>query len=374
MRVLYITDALAVWGGIERVLCDKTNYLVREYDYDVYILTTDQGTHLIPYSLDKRINLKDIDIRYHHQYRYHGIVRFYKYIELTTRLHHRLKRAICDICPDVIICVRMEMVNTIIKVKGDIPMICESHSMCKAYLYEHTSFWNRLKMFYSKLMLRKADCVVSLTEGDANDWHFFNGNVRVIPNVVHLNDKDRYSNLQSKIVLFVGRFTLQKDVWSLLDVWRIVNKIHPDWELHVYGEGEEKEQFANAANSANVNIKIFNPTSDIFDKYLDGSLLIMTSLYEPFGLVLPEAMSCGLPVVAFNCPYGPADIISDGINGFLIENRDVNAFADRVLQLIDNPQLRSMMGQKALVSANNYRAGAIMPLWNSLFREFVGNK
>ena len=98
-------------------------------------------------------------------------------------------------------------------------------------------------------------------------------------------------------------------------------------------------------------------------------MLVMTSLYEPFGLVLVEAMSCGLPVVAFNCPYGPSDIITDGVDGFLIENRNVEAFASRICQLMDNFDLRQKMGKAAIKSAQRYKEEYIMPMWEQLFNE-----
>ena len=97
----------------------------------------------------------------------------------------------------------------------------------------------------------------------------------------------------------------------------------------------------------------------------------MTSLFEPFGLVLPEAMSCGLSVVAFDCPYGPADIITDGVDGFLIKNRDIQGFADRVCQLIENEELRHQMGQNGIVSSQRYRADVIMPKWINLFENLL---
>jgi len=96
---------------------------------------------------------------------------------------------------------------------------------------------------------------------------------------------------------------------------------------------------------------------------------LMTSLYEPFGLVLVEAMSCGLPVVAFDCPYGPADIIHDGKDGFLVEDRNIEAYSDKVCQLIENEKLRSEMGRIASRSSQCYKAEKIMPQWVNLFEQ-----
>jgi glycosyltransferase involved in cell wall biosynthesis len=109
----------------------------------------------------------------------------------------------------------------------------------------------------------------------------------------------------------------------------------------------------------------------IFEAYRDCCFLISTSLFEPFGLVIPEAMSCGLPVVAFDCPYGPADLIADQKDGFLIQDRDLAAFADRVCELIENEELRLKMGQTAKLSSKRYDAEAVMPLWMQLLGQLV---
>lgn len=368
MRILYITDALAVWGGIERVLRDKMNYLVEHYGYDIHVITTDQGDHPIPYPLEERIHVNDLNIRHHIQYQFHGINRLIKFLELNRLFKLRLKKAIDVIAPDIIVCIRIEMLNTILKVKGKIPLIYESHSMCYAHSYEDTSMWNRINLYISRKHIRKANAIVALTQGDANDWLRYNENVFVIPNVVNLNDSGRYSDLNSKTVIFVGRFSDQKDIWSLLRIWIIVHQNYPDWELHMYGEGAQKPRFIEAVKELNVNISVFSPTSDIFNKYLDSSIFVLSSRYEPFGLVLPEAMSCGLPVVAFNCPYGPADVIHDGVDGFLIEGRDIDSYARRLCELIDNQKLRHDIGKAAIQSSQRYSKEQVMPLWDDFFK------
>ena len=105
--------------------------------------------------------------------------------------------------------------------------------------------------------------------------------------------------------------------------------------------------------------------------YMKNSILLMTSIYEPFGLVLPEAMSCGLPVVAFDCPYGPADIITDGVDGFIIKDRNVEEYANKVCLLMDDVSLRIKMGQAGIVSSQRYTAERIMPMWKQLFEQVV---
>ena len=102
--------------------------------------------------------------------------------------------------------------------------------------------------------------------------------------------------------------------------------------------------------------------------------MILTSRYEPFGLVLPEAMSCGLPVVAFDCPYGPADIITDDIDGFLIRHRSIEKFANKVSLLIDHQELRQKVGRAGIESSQRYEASKIMPLWEDLFKHLTNRE
>jgi glycosyltransferase involved in cell wall biosynthesis len=139
--------------------------------------------------------------------------------------------------------------------------------------------------------------------------------------------------------------------------------------LNLYGEGDGESSLQKTVSEKKINIIIHRPTSQIHNRYIESSFLLMTSIFEPFGLVLPEAMSCGLPVVAFDCPYGPAEIITDGKDGFLIKKRDINEFALRVSQLIEDCNLRVKMGKEAIKTAQRFHKDLIMPKWKSLFEE-----
>lgn len=369
MRILYITDALAVWGGIERVLSDKMNYLVREYGYEVYVVTADQGGNPIPFPLDERIIVRDLNIRFHQQYRYHGIKRWLKYRELEKLYRKRLASHIEEIKPDVISCIRDGCTSAVLDLKISIPVIFESHAMYKDVEYEKSTFFHRLSIYMSRKKYNKLDKIVTLTQGDSDDWKRVCNKTCVIPNVVHLNESGRYSQCNAKRAIFAGRFDLQKDVDSLAKVWALVQQRHPDWLLDVYGNGELKPHFEEIVSDKKLNIRVHPAISDILDKFIESSMLLMTSLYEPFGLVLVEAMSCGLPVIAFDCPYGPADIVHDGEDGYLVENRNAEAYSNRVCQLMENERVRQDMGRAAVLSSQRYKAENIMPQWNQLFEE-----
>jgi glycosyltransferase involved in cell wall biosynthesis len=374
MKILYVNTAMATWGGIERVLVEKMNYLSEQYGYEICLVTADQGNHPIHYPLNRNIVYQDLGINFHQQYHFKGIRRIIKELKLNRLFVERLRCLILESPPDIIVSIRSNLTNNIVKAKGNIPLVFESHSSCLAQFVVHPGLFSRLKVLYLNYSAKYADQVVALTKGDSKEWLKINSNVCVIPNIVHLNETGLYSNCEAKSVIFVGRYSKQKDISSLLQIWSIVQKVHPDWVLHIYGGygGEQERLLPKICN--NDNIIIHNPTLNMIEKYLGCSMLLLTSLFEPFGLVLPEAMSCGLPVVAFDCPYGPADIITDGVDGFLIKKRDIKDYAEKVCLLMDDLSMRKKMGQAGIVSSQRFSAERIMPKWKEFFEHILYDK
>lgn len=358
LRIVYLYPALAILGGLERVLVDKMNYLV-SHGYEVYIITSEQGRHTIPYKLDERVHLYDLKILFYSQYKFSGWKRLKEARKLSQLYHQRLKGKLDDIHPDIVVCTTCHDIHGLLRVKGCIPLIVESHVN-----FIHADLWHhKIRTLLNNYCIGKADAVVTLTQGDAKDWLRVSRNVHVIPNIVHLNDIGKYSDCTSKRAIFVGRLVEQKGLPDLIKVWRIVYQRHPDWRLDVFGDGKLDPL-------PEIKLFVHPPTDNIMSEYINSSMLLMTSIYEPFGLVLPEAMSCGVPVVAFDCPYGPADIITDGKDGYVIRNRDIGSFANQVCKLIENKQLRIQMGRAGIESSQRYSAECIMPMWEKLFDSF----
>ena len=372
MKILYVYQTLARYGGVERVLADKMNYLANHYGYDIYILTRDQGTHQIPFPLEKRVHYDDLGIRLHTQYAYKGLRRLWEKIRLQCLYEYRVCKKIKEIKPDIIIGTDVMPARSLLRHKGKAKLVIESHSMYRMTYAEPTR--NPIKLFLNYMAFRayrKADVLVSLTKGDAEDWQGrnHNRNVRVIPNVVNLNATGLLSDLSQKNVIFVGRFAKLKGIPYLMEIWKRVQARHPDWILNIYGDGEEKEQYADII--ASLNIVVHQPTRNIHEEYCKNSIFVLTSISESFSLVIPEAMSCGLPVVSFDCPYGPRDIITEGRDGFLVPQYDVDAFADRVCYLIEHNDIRLQMGKAALTSSQRYAAEIVMPQWKELFESIL---
>ena len=370
MNIIYITDALALWGGVEKVLSYKAKELSERFGYHVRILTTNQGSHPLPFEFSDNVSYVDLGVNLHHQYRYKSFSRLIFMYRTRKLFRERLQEQIENFHADVVVLVRLNYADVISEVLKDIPWIFESHSSYFSEKFERKSLYYRINCYINKWSLRHASGVVALTKKDALNWQKVNPFIQVIPNIVRLNNIGTFSDCSSCHVIFVGRFFYQKGIDNLIEVWKLIHQKHPDWFLDIYGEGELKDYYASIIEQLNINIVIHHPEATILQRYCESSMLLLTSVYEPFGLVLPEAMSCGLPVVSFDCPYGPADIITDGVDGFLIKNRDVRAFADRVCQLIEDKDLRIRMGQAAVKSSQRYRADVIMPKWQALFERF----
>ena len=369
MKILYITDALAIWGGLERVLVEKANYLATNDRYEVFMLTISQSEHNFPFPLDKEVTHVDLNIPFYAQYQYFGIRRLMALRRLHRDCRKGIRQQLDTIKPDVIVCPRIEFVKDICSVKGDTSLVFESHSSFWTSRFEKAGLLRRLHTWWMNLSAKRVQVVVALTEGDAAEWRKVNKSVYVIPDICIVKSLEvKSEKWGGRSVVFVGRLSRQKDIGSLLIIWQMVRQRYPDWQLHVYGEkGDIEDILWQQLHEDGNGITVHPPTTDILDVYQQHAMLLLTSRYEPFGMVLPEAMSCGLPVVAFDCPYGPADIITDGVDGFLIKDHDTLKFVDKVCQLIKNEDLRRKMGQMGIKTSERYRKDTIMPLWKKLF-------
>ena len=363
MKIVYIYPAIATRGGVERILVDKMNLLACEPDYTVYLLTYNQGEHPVSYVLDKRVRHIDLNVRIYAKYRYRGLHRLWEGWKRNHWLCQRLQRTLSEISPNVLVTTTLAELSVLMLWKGRSPLVVESHGGYDHLIdYPVMNWLHRWDIHRRYRLLRKADAIVSLTESDGQKWRTIYPQVQVIPNVVHLNPTDQYSELNQKRILFVGRLAEQKGIPELIAVWRLIYERHPDWQLDVYGEGE----LAQICQSVK-GMQVFPPVVDICSKYREGSMLILTSRWEPFGLVIPEAMSSGLPVISFEGD-GPGEIINDGVDGYIIKDRNIDEFANKVCKLIENVELRQQMGKNAIQKAQRYSVDNIMPMWDELFK------
>ncbi len=155
----------------------------------------------------------------------------------------------------------------------------------------------------------------------------------------------------------------------LLIIWQEILKIHPDWTLDIYGTNSL--DLKNTADQMGItsSISFFEPVQNIEDCYRNTSIYLITSRFEAFPMVLLEAMACGLPCIAYDCPCGPKAIIDEGETGFLIEDNNVAQFVKQLDILMKDENLRGKMGEKAKLSTQKYNLETIMKIWHEFFIE-----
>jgi glycosyltransferase involved in cell wall biosynthesis len=171
----------------------------------------------------------------------------------------------------------------------------------------------------------------------------------------------------------VGKQGYQKGYDLLLHSWKLVYQQHPDWHLEIYGTIAAEYKLQELAESLDITnaVHFFKPVQDIQTKYLDASIYAMSSRFEGFGMVLIEAMACGVPCVSFDCPHGPADIITHGEDGFLIENGNIKQMSDAIIHLIQDESLRIKMGTAAKQNVQRFLPENIIYQWDALFKSLM---
>ena len=246
--------------------------------------------------------------------------------------------------------------------------------MSKVIAAEHV-YYDYYGSFLKKIRLhiyRKCCKVAVLTTKDkvCYDRYYPSGHTCVIPNPVVLTETYE-SPLDSKVAIAVGRIQYQKGFDTLVEVFKRVHKKHPDWTVNIYGDGNLRSELEEQISEAGLNgvINLMGRSNEIYKKLRDASFYIMSSRFEGFPMVLIEAQSQGLPIVSFDCPNGPSDIINNGVNGILVEDQNKDALYDGICYMIEHPDERKAMGKKALENVNQYSTVVICNMWQKLFDE-----
>ncbi len=363
MKLLYITNGISGAGGLERVLSIKASYLADHLGYEVHILTLNE-TAAPFYNFSSKIN-------------FHNVVAVGSPIKYTTSYLHGIKRVIKAISPDVIsVCDDGLKAFFLPKLLGKpCPMIYERHvsKLISVSQRNQSGIKKHLVNFQFKLMDflgNSFDKFVVLTTGNLKEWQL--KNLHVISNPLSFYPSES-STLENKKVIAVGKQSYQKGYDRLLEAWQKVLERHPDWHLEIYGTLASDGKLSEQAKQLGVdqNVHFFAPEKNIQSKYLDASIYVMSSRYEGFGMVLIEAMACGVPCVSFDCPHGPADIISDKKDGILVPNNDIPALAQALFTLIEEDQLRQTMGKNAKENVKRYLPEGILQQWDQLFKSVV---
>ena len=225
--------------------------------------------------------------------------------------------------------------------------------------------------------IRKCDCLVTLTQGDADEWRKHAENIIVIPNpVTRYPDVVKQHDGRGKRIISVGRLEKEKGFDMLIDAFSMFAERCPGWKLYIFGKGSQEKELHKQIKRLNLEwyVRINAPTNSLYEEYQKSEFYVLSSRYEGFGLVLLEAMSCGIPCVAFNCKYGPAGIIDDGRSGLLAENGNVRELAEKMIIMAADKEERLRMGIEARKQTAKYKKDNIMQKWIELLGEYKGQR
>lgn len=375
MKLVYCHCSLYNPGGMERVLLNKVRWLAAA-GHEIIVVTTDQQDRPTFYDFPTEVRLIDLGINYSLD----NFEPLYKRIPSYLRKRQMHRRRLTELLmrerPDITISLYPSESSFIPEIKDGSKKILELH-FNRYFRLQYgrkglTGLIDRYRSRKDESIARKFDSFVVLTEEDKTYWGNI-PNISVIPNAAL--PMPLKSDCTAKRIIAVGRLDYQKSFDRLINVWELVkkNSASEGWRLDIFGQGEwldmleEMIQSKGLSDSTKINV----PTDEIAKEYAGSSILAMTSHYEGFPMVMIEAMSAGLPVVTFDYKCGPRDIISDGIDGLIVTDGDLNAFATALLGLMADDNRRKQMGSAATMIIDRYSEERVMLQWTSLFEKIT---
>ena len=373
MRIVYCTDSYGA-GGVQQITVLKANALAEVEGYEVWIVFTDppaEGAYHFP---SEKVRLVDLGIHYRDNNLPfpRNVLKFRR----DGRIHkERLARSLEEIRPDIVISTGQKEKYFICSLKRDWSLIRELHVSKGTRRIRAVSLRDRIlspvqDWMEFRRLLQRYDRLVVLTECEKEAAWGGDGRVAVIPNPLRFSRAEA-SPLDRKRLIAVGRLDFGKNYASLVRAFSKVAGRFPDWTLHICGEGQQKEDLQAMIHRLGLSGRVFLEgfVPDLEVPLLRSSIFVHTSLYETFGMVLVEAMGSGVPVVAYDCPFGPRSLISDGTDGFLVPLGDEDALAGRICELIADEALRRKMGAAALKKAEEYGIDRVIGQWTGLFEQ-----
>lgn len=378
MKILYQINSTYNPGGMERVLLNKVRYLVEEKDWDVTVVTTDQHERPPFYPFPEEVKMVDLGVNYSEDNGKPFLKKLMGFLK-RRRLHKkRMTEVLAQVKPDVVDYFYPGECSFMPGMKDGSVKVMELH---QSKLFHHQynrsglmGLADKYRAMMDERLVRKFDRFVVLTEEDKEMWGEM-PNIRVIPNAANFI-ADSYSDCSVKRVIAVGRLDYQKSFDRLIMAWEKVHEVMPDWRLDIFGQGEWQDMLQQMIDERGLRdvVKLNAPTKNIGKEYAESSMIVMSSHYEGFPMVLVEAMACGLPAVCFDFKCGPRDIINEGENGLIVPDGDLEGLAEAMIRLMKDDELRKRMGESAKAVVEKYSEEKVMSKWMKLYEEAVADK
>lgn len=382
MNILYCIPQLYNSGGMERVLCQKVNYLAKHTCHHITILTTEvvpKGKSVCYFHLEESIEVQELNIDFNADFARPLPAKWWghqckmkQYKRLLIKYVNGNKVDVCiSLCGKEIAFLSELPCATIAEThfsKNQRRLLIEA--------YHKGAFWSllgRIRVQQLVRAVRDLPYFVVLTESDKREWESDGcRNVQCIANPCCLDGVELPALVRhNQRILSVGRLHREKGVDRLVDAFAIVHAQYPQWTLRIVGSGEQAEALRSQVHKLQLDnyVEMTGATKSVAAEYQAASLFVLPSRYEGLPLALIEAMWCGLPCVAFDCPYGPAELLSED-RGAIVPNGDIQALAKAITRMIENEELRNQTGRMAKEYARtHFSEQAIMHQWIELIQQ-----
>ena len=375
MKIVYSTESITRNGGIQTVTIVKANSLANIEGNEVYIIVPHINGSF-PRRISDKVHIINLDIKEYW-------VSLFKQPARNKKYKHLLQHELEKIQPDIVISTGLQDRNFLpkIKVSSNPVFIREIHLMSQYRRLTAEGIKEKIISLCSefldyKLSINSYDRIIVLTEEDRRRNWASNPRTICMPNPLTSTSFSR-SKLNMKKAIAVGRLNREKHFDALIKSWRIVANKHPDWTLEIWGgNGPLYESLKKLILNLKLDHHVFlkGETTDISAKMAASSMIISTSVTEGMPLVLLEALAAGLPIVTFNYKYGADEIVIEGKNGFIVEEDDLEALADRIERLITDEEKRKEMGENAYISSKRFTPEVIVTRWMKLFQSLREEK
>ena len=376
LKIVYCTPALYMAGGVERVLTMKANYFAEHFGWDVTIVLTEGKGKPLFYPLSPKIKVVNLDVNFEELWTCSFARKIIVYLKKQRRFKKLLSAELMRLQADITVSLLRREINFITQIPDGSKKIGELHINRANYRNFNTEDAGMAKRMFARAWshsllshLRQLEKLVVLTERDREAWTELD-NVVAIPDALPFTPSS-VSTLRAKRVLAIARYSHEKGIDMLLQAWAEAEKRVAGWWLDVYGDGDRSPYEQQMAALGIEHCRLHGRTDNVEREYLDSSIFVLSSRFEGFGMVIIEAMACGLPVVAFDCPWGPQSIIKNGEDGLLVENGDIHALAEGMVRLMSDEGLCRNMSASGLKNVRRFGIERIADQWRQLFEEIV---
>lgn len=383
MNLVYFIPDLSKAGGMERVLTQKVNYLAHTGLYNISIITTEMLDNDKPFfELHPDIKIHRFKIFFNDIYDLNIIKKTKKMYKKLYIYKGHVNTFLKENNVDILISMGGKELEFLYTLKGPFKKVYEAHfsnGIRTRNLIDkkgNSFFWRlvaKFREFQIVKQTQKLDALIVLTEQSKKDWLRTNNNVTVISNPSAIKTLPNCYDSKSTRVITLGRLEYEKGFDLLIKAWTTVVKKYPNWKLDIFGTGSLEESL----NKLIVELKLSNSvklrgvTKNVSQELLKSSFYVLPSRYEGLPLVMLECLSCGLPMVAFDCETGPADIIENNDCGFLVKNGDTDHLSKNIIYMIESTSQRVMQSINCTNKSDNYAVDNIMKIWQNLFKKLM---